>query len=158
VEPGRATQVRFRRRRWILSRSEPGHRRGWRALRYHARWLSVAIADNSTTRPANLITYPIDIPSLLGQDPAYVGFTAGTGNGWESHEIASWQFSETKPPAGLQARSLDATHCGRCGPKPRPVPAPPLFLGATAGRADGRCDSATRVTYTRTRTLRIRLP
>jgi hypothetical protein len=66
--------------------------------------LSVAIADKSTTRPRNLITYPIDIPGLLGQDSAYVGFTAGTGNGWESHEIASWRFSETKPPAGLQAR------------------------------------------------------
>jgi hypothetical protein len=54
--------------------------------------LNVAIADNSTTRPANLLSYPIDIPSLLGQKPAFVGFTAATGAGWENHYIVDWQF------------------------------------------------------------------
>ena len=37
--------------------------------------LNVAVADNSTTRPANLISYPIDIPGTLGQNGAFVGFT-----------------------------------------------------------------------------------
>jgi hypothetical protein len=54
--------------------------------------LSVALADNSTTRPANLISYPIDIPSLLGQNSAFVGFTAGTGAGYENHYILDWAF------------------------------------------------------------------
>jgi hypothetical protein len=55
--------------------------------------LNVAMADNSTTRPANLISYPIDSPSLLGQKPAFVGFTAGTGGGWENHLILDWHFT-----------------------------------------------------------------
>ena len=54
--------------------------------------LRVAIADNSPTRPADLMSYPIDIPSILGQSSAFVGFTAGTGAGFENHVIANWKF------------------------------------------------------------------
>jgi hypothetical protein len=54
--------------------------------------LHVAIADNSTVRPTNLISYPIDIPGILGQDSAFVGFTGGTGAGWENHLVANWLF------------------------------------------------------------------
>jgi hypothetical protein len=54
--------------------------------------LNVAVADNSTTRPANLISYPIDLPTLLGQDSAFVGFTAGTGAGYENHYVLNWLF------------------------------------------------------------------
>ena len=54
--------------------------------------INVAIADNSTTRPANLISYPIDISSILGQAPAFVGFSAGTGFGFERHVVANWLF------------------------------------------------------------------
>jgi hypothetical protein len=54
--------------------------------------LHVAIVDNSTTRPRDLLTYPIDIPSILGQSSAFIGFTAGTGAGYENHLVANWQF------------------------------------------------------------------
>jgi hypothetical protein len=56
--------------------------------------LHVAIADNSTRRPPDLITYPIHIPAILGGNPAFVGFTAGTGAGWENHVIVDWSFSQ----------------------------------------------------------------
>jgi hypothetical protein len=54
--------------------------------------LHVALADNSATRPADLIDYAIDLPSLLGQTSAFVGFTASTGAGYENHLVAHWQF------------------------------------------------------------------
>ena len=54
--------------------------------------LTVAIADNSTTRPPDLISYPINIAELLGHIPAFVGFTAGTGAAWQNHWIVAWQF------------------------------------------------------------------
>lgn len=38
---------------------------------------------------------PIDIASYLGTNQAYVGFTSGTGAGWENHDILSWQFANT---------------------------------------------------------------
>lgn len=66
-------------------------------IEYDGTHLHVAIADNSTTRPANIIDYPIDIPAILGGRPAFVGFTAGTGAGWENHYVLEWQFSETRP-------------------------------------------------------------
>lgn len=63
---------------------------------YDGATLDVAIADKSVTRPANLISYPIDIPGLLGgHNTAYVGFTAAGGNGWENHLIVDWGFTPT---------------------------------------------------------------
>jgi hypothetical protein len=59
---------------------------------YDGETLSVALADNSTVRPPNLIEYPIDLFSILGGKPAYVGFTGATGNGVEYHRVASWVF------------------------------------------------------------------
>jgi len=59
---------------------------------YDGTKLHVALADNSTTRPADIISYPIDIPGILGQTSAFIGFTAGTGAGFENHYVANWQF------------------------------------------------------------------
>jgi hypothetical protein len=39
--------------------------------------------------------FPINLASLLGQSTAFVGFTSGTGSGWENHDIINWQFSNT---------------------------------------------------------------
>lgn len=49
--------------------------------------LNVALADNSTTRPPNLISYPIDIPGLLGQNFAFVGFTGACGDAYENQHV-----------------------------------------------------------------------
>jgi len=59
-------------------------------INYDGTNLNVAVADNSTTRPANLISYPIDIASILGQSSAFVGFTAGNGLGYENHYILNF--------------------------------------------------------------------
>ena len=59
---------------------------------YDGEYLKVAIADNSNKRPLDLIKYPIDIASLLGEEPAFVGFTGATGNGIDYHRVKSWIF------------------------------------------------------------------
>ncbi len=59
---------------------------------YDGTSLHVAIADNSITRPADLVSYPIDIPAVLGQSSAFIGFTAGTGAGYQSHYVTNWLF------------------------------------------------------------------
>jgi hypothetical protein len=58
---------------------------------YDGTTLHVALADNTDVRPANLINYAIDIPSILGGSSAYVGFTAGTGEGCENHYVMNFK-------------------------------------------------------------------
>jgi len=59
---------------------------------YDGTSLNVAVSDGSTKRPANLLSYPIDIGSILGQSSAYLGFSAGCGNGYENHYVMNVQF------------------------------------------------------------------
>jgi len=77
---------------------------------YNGTTLSVAVADASTTRPADLISQAINIPCVLGggtasgscsvtpSASAFVGFTSGTGAGWENHDIVNWQYTNTLAP------------------------------------------------------------
>jgi hypothetical protein len=58
---------------------------------YDGTSLHVALADDSDIRPPNLIDYVIDIPSILGKSSAYIGFTAGTGEGSENHYVMNLQ-------------------------------------------------------------------
>lgn len=50
-------------------------------------------AEGSTFTAIN--NYAINIASDLGATNAYVGFTSGTGAGWENHDIVNWTFSNT---------------------------------------------------------------
>jgi hypothetical protein len=74
---------------------------------YDGSALHVALADNSVDRPADLINFPVTLGSALKSAAAYVGFTAGTGGGYENQDIISWQyrstyFPVTGPEAGLR--------------------------------------------------------
>jgi hypothetical protein len=60
--------------------------------------LHVALADNSTARPADLINYPISLVPILAGNTAYVGFTSATGSGWENHDIVNWQYRNSYWP------------------------------------------------------------
>jgi hypothetical protein len=42
-----------------------------------------------------LIDAPIDVSAFLGTNQAYVGFTSGTGAGYENHDILNWSFADT---------------------------------------------------------------
>ncbi len=50
-------------------------------------------AEGSTFTAIN--SYAINLSSLLGTNTAYVGFTSGTGSGWENHDIVNWEFANT---------------------------------------------------------------
>jgi hypothetical protein len=93
---------------------------------YDGTTIHVALADGSAKRPADLVTASVSIPAILNYAAgAYVGFTAGTGGGFENHDIVNWQFSstynptpvgveQTMPPASLsQANSDRGTETAR---------------------------------------------
>lgn len=77
----------------------------WTALiTYDGTNLNVTLDDPAKSGSFAAVTnLPIDVGSLLGTSTAYVGFTAGTGSGYQSQDILNWKFSNTAtlpPPTG----------------------------------------------------------
>jgi choice-of-anchor A domain-containing protein len=60
--------------------------------------LQVRVSETSTRPTSAVITYSVDIASILGSSNVYVGFSAGTGGAWENHIINSWEFTNTYAP------------------------------------------------------------
>ena len=60
--------------------------------------LEVRLA-NSNVRPGSaLITYNVDLTSILGTPNAFVGFTSGTGAAAANHDIVNWEFRDVYSP------------------------------------------------------------
>lgn len=69
--------------------------------------LHVALADNSTVRPADLIDAPLSLPMALDYaTAAYAGFTAGTGGGYENHDIVNWEYYNTYSPTPVGTKQV----------------------------------------------------
>jgi hypothetical protein len=69
--------------------------------------LNVTVTDPDEPGAFHAISdYSIDISGFLGTNTAYVGFTGGTGAGWENEDILDWTFANTAtlpapPPTGV---------------------------------------------------------
>ncbi len=50
-----------------------------------------------------LITHSINLAAVLGTPNAFVGFTSGTGAGYNNHDIITWAFNEDFAPIGAPA-------------------------------------------------------
>lgn len=74
-------------------------------MSYNGSDLTVSLRDPSESSDFVAInSFPIDIANYLGTNNAYVGFTAGTGAGWENHDIINWTFANTAqlpPPSSV---------------------------------------------------------
>jgi hypothetical protein len=62
---------------------------------YNGSALSVTAQDGTNPVFSAISSYPINVASNLGTTSAYVGFTSGTGAGYENHDIINWQFANT---------------------------------------------------------------
>jgi hypothetical protein len=67
---------------------------------YDGKLLTVVITDTKTGKTATQ-SYTIDIPSTVGGNTAYVGFTAGTGNITAVQDVLTWTYVATPPPPTL---------------------------------------------------------
>ena len=78
---------------------------------YNGTTLEVRLADGSSVRPSNpLLSQAVNIPCLLGGgndsgpcgvspgNTAFVGFTSGTGAGFDNHDIKDWLYTNTFSP------------------------------------------------------------
>jgi PKD repeat protein len=52
----------------------------------------VRLSETPVRPLAPTLDATINVPALLGSANAYVGFTGGTGGGWEQHDILNWRF------------------------------------------------------------------
>jgi hypothetical protein len=76
--------------------------------------------SNVDSRPlASLLSYTVDLVSVLGTPDAFVGFTSGTGAAGANHDVLSWEFRDTFAPVDV----------------PNDVPEPTSLLLLLAGMA-----------------------
>ena len=61
-------------------------------MTYDGTTLTLTITD-TTTKATFTTSWPVDIPSIVGEDAAYVGFTAGTGGLTATQEILNWTLT-----------------------------------------------------------------
>ncbi|MEE8107201.1 MAG: L-type lectin-domain containing protein [Planctomycetota bacterium] len=61
----------------------------------------VFVSKTATKPGAALFSHTIDLSAVLGSDTAYFGFTAGTGGGFNAHDIESWSVKVIPEPATL---------------------------------------------------------
>lgn len=58
-------------------------------------------ANQTGVRPVDpLLSRVLDIPLLLGQNDAFIGFTSGTGADYGNHDIVAWQYRDEFDPIG----------------------------------------------------------
>lgn len=60
--------------------------------------LEVRLSNGSSRPGAALLSYNVDLVSVLGTPNAYVGFTSGTGAAAANHDVISWIFNDDYRP------------------------------------------------------------
>ncbi len=60
-----------------------------------------ARANQTGVRPGSAdLAYTLDVPTILGQSSAYIGFGSGTGAAVGNHDILSWEYRDQFNPVG----------------------------------------------------------
>jgi hypothetical protein len=60
--------------------------------------LEVRLSETPTRPTEAFLTFPVDLPAVLQQPSAFIGFTSGTGAGVNDHDIRSWEFMNSFDP------------------------------------------------------------
>jgi Legume lectin domain len=67
---------------------------------YNGSVIEARVSQTSSRPAAPNVAFPVNLAAVLGTSQAFVGFTAGTGAGFENHDILSWQFDNAFAPIG----------------------------------------------------------
>jgi hypothetical protein len=63
--------------------------------------LEVRLSSTSTRPLSALVSSTVDLTTVLGSTNAFVGFTSGTGSGFNDHDVLSWEFRDDFAPVGV---------------------------------------------------------
>src|SRR5205807_6779366 len=66
---------------------------------YDGTTLTMTITDTTNSSQTFTTSWPIDIPSTIGGNTAFVGFTAGTGHYTAVQDLLNWTFVSTSASA-----------------------------------------------------------
>ena len=69
--------------------------------------ITVSVSQDGVRPAVPQLTYPIDVEQTIGAKFAYVGFTAATGGGFQSHDILSWVYLDHFVAADAGAPAAD---------------------------------------------------
>jgi hypothetical protein len=69
---------------------------------YNGTLLEVRVSQTNVRPTTAILTRNLDVPTILGQTSAYVGFTSGTGADWGNHDILSWEYRDQFNPVGAE--------------------------------------------------------
>jgi hypothetical protein len=63
---------------------------------------------NTATKPASpALTATVDLASIFDIDQLTLGFTAGTGGAWNTHDVVNWHFQAGAGDLGATSESID---------------------------------------------------
>jgi len=108
---------------------------------YDGTTLSLILTDTATSKTFTQ-SFPVNIPQIVGNTTAYVGFTGGTGGSYAIQDILNWTFANT-PTGGAAAQLRPAGILS--GPKPLaglPAGGADSGIGEEAGAAAARPESS----------------
>ncbi len=77
-------------------------------ITYNGTTLSMTLTDAVTSTSFSQ-SWTVNIPSVIGSNTAYVGFTGGTGGGSSSQKVESWTFTSNPPLTGITSYSSGFT-------------------------------------------------
>ena len=63
--------------------------------------LEVRLSDVNSRPASSLLSYTVDLATILGTPNAFVGFTSGTGAAAANHDVISWEFRDTFAPVDV---------------------------------------------------------
>jgi hypothetical protein len=63
--------------------------------------LEVRLSGADSRPAASILSYTVDLATVLGTPNAFVGFTSGTGAAWANHDVLSWEFRDTFAPVDV---------------------------------------------------------
>lgn len=63
--------------------------------------LEVRLSGVDSRPVSSLLSYTVDLATILGTPNAYVGFTSGTGAAGANHDVISWEFRDTFAPVDV---------------------------------------------------------
>jgi hypothetical protein len=65
---------------------------------YNGTMLELRVSQTLSRPVAATLSRTVDIPAIIGQNDAYVGFTSGTGADWGNHDVIYWEYRDSYDP------------------------------------------------------------